>query len=303
MNENQRLSHWKRQYNEIPVPQEAADRVRAGIAEGKQALKEESKVKESRAKEKDRAGRGGALRILRRGGMTAAAAVFAIVVLSNADPSIANAMERIPVIGAVARVVTLRTYQNKTNQFEADISVPQVETGEKTAAANKSIQEYADELIASYESELKAANGEGNYTLKSTYRVVSDQEKYLSIRIDTVQVMASGAQYVKIFTIDKSTGEVVTLSELLANQPGMLERISEEIKRQMEQQMEADQNVQYFLNSDMPDEDFKGLKGDESYYFNDKGELVIAFDEYEVAPGYMGAVEFTIPQSVTGKLV
>ena len=45
---------------------------------------------------------------------------------------------------------------------------------------------------------------------------------------------------------------------------------------------------------------FKGLTGDESYYFNDKGELVIAFAEYDVAPGYMGAVEFTIPASVTG---
>ena len=31
-----------------------------------------------------------------------------------------------------------------------------------------------------------------------------------------------------------------------------------------------------------------------------KGELVIAFAEYDVAPGYMGAVEFTIPASVTG---
>ena len=26
------------------------------------------------------------------------------------------------------------------------------------------------------------------------------------------------------------------------------------------------------------------------------------FDEYEVAPGYMGAVEFVIPKSVTGDL-
>ena len=29
---------------------------------------------------------------------------------------------------------------------------------------------------------------------------------------------------------------------------------------------------------------------------------IISFDEYEVAPGYMGAVTFTIPLNVTGKL-
>ena len=47
---------------------------------------------------------------------------------------------------------------------------------------------------------------------------------------------------------------------------------------------------------------FKELRGDESFYFNEKGELVITFDETDVAPAYMGAVEFAIPQSVTGTL-
>ena len=68
----------------------------------------------------------------------------------------------------------------------------------------------------------------------------------------------------------------------------------------MEAQMAADENIIYFYHSEMPEEDFKGLTGDESYYFNQNGELVIAFNEYDVAPGYMGAVEFTIPASVTG---
>ena len=62
----------------------------------------------------------------------------------------------------------------------------------------------------------------------------------------------------------------------------------------------SDDSVSYFYNSDMPEDDFKELTGDESFYFNEEGLLVIAFDEYEVAPGYMGAVEFTIPSSVAG---
>ncbi len=31
---------------------------------------------------------------------------------------------------------------------------------------------------------------------------------------------------------------------------------------------------------------------------NENGELVIVFSEYEVAPGYMGTVSFTIPSDV-----
>lgn len=64
--------------------------------------------------------------------------------------------------------------------------------------------------------------------------------------------------------------------------------------------MAEDDSKIYFSKSDGDVEGFKGIIGDESYYFNEKGEIVIVFDEYEVAPGYMGVVEFTIPKSVTG---
>ena len=51
-----------------------------------------------------------------------------------------------------------------------------------------------------------------------------------------------------------------------------------------------------------PEWDFNGLDGSESFYFDSEGRLVICFDEYQVAPGYMGAVEFTIPKEITGEL-
>ena len=35
---------------------------------------------------------------------------------------------------------------------------------------------------------------------------MTDNSKYLSIRIDTTLTMASGTQFVKVFTIDKATG-------------------------------------------------------------------------------------------------
>ena len=213
-------------------------------------------------------------------------------------------MEQIPVIGSIARVVTFRTFEDSRGNFEADIQVPQVtleDSGTTQVPANKSIEEYADELIAMYEKELSEDNGEGHYGLDSRYQVVTDNSNYLSIRIDTTLTMASGTQFVKIFTIDKSTGNVITLSELLSGKPGLLEAISDNIKQQMIDQMAKDEAIIYFYNSDIPDDDFKGLTGDESYYFNQNGELVIAFDEYTVAPGYMGAVEFTIPATVTGE--
>ena len=48
---------------------------------------------------------------------------------------------------------------------------------------------------------------------------------------------------------------------------------------------------------------FQGITEQTNFYFNERGELVIAFDEYEVAPGSMGAPEFVIPQEVTAALL
>ena len=284
--ENRQMDKLKSDYESIPVPKEAKERMLAGIARAKKEQKGEIIMK-----------------FVKKTGGAAAAAMIAITVLANATPALANAMEQIPVIGSIAKVVTFRTYEDKKDNFEADIKVPQVTiegSGDAQVPANKTIEEYGNELIAMYEEELSRNNGEGHYGLDSRYEVVTDNSKYLCIRIDTTLTMASGTQYVKIFTIDKATGNILTLKDLFHDRPEMLDAVSNNIKSQMAEQMAKDDSVMYFYQSEMTDEDFKGLTGDESYYFNENGELVIAFNEYDVAPGYMGAVQFTIPSSVTG---
>lgn len=280
------MANLKKEYDDIPVPPQAKARMLQGI---KQAKKEKK--------------RGTHLKIFKSTGVTAAAAMAAITLLANLTPTTANAMEKLPVIGSIAKVVTFCTFEDQKEGYEAKVEIPQVTLdGRAETAVNKSIQAYADELIAQYEQQLAEDQGQGHYALDSSYRVVTDTDKYLSIRIDTTVAMASGAQYVKIFTINKATGSVLTLNDLLNHNSDLLNAVSNNIKEQMTAQMKADENVMYFLNSDVPDTDFTGLKGTESFYLNESGQLVITFDEYEVAPGYMGAVEFTIPEAVTGKL-
>lgn len=280
------MANLKKEYDDIPVPPQAKARMLQGIKQAKQEKK-----------------RGTHLKIFKSTGVTAAAAMAAITLLANLTPTTANAMEKLPVISSIAKVVTFRTFEDQKEGYEAKVEIPQVTLdGRAETAVNKSIQAYADELIAQYEQQLAEDQGQGHYALDSSYRVVTDTDKYLSIRIDTTVAMASGAQYVKIFTINKATGSVLTLNDLLQHNSDLLNAVSDNIKEQMTAQMKADENVMYFLNSDVPDTDFTGLKGTESFYLNESGQLVITFDEYEVAPGYMGAVEFTIPEAVTGKL-
>ena len=139
--------------------------------------------------------------------------------------------------------------------------------------------------------------------MNSSYEVAFENEKYVCIRINTEIIMASGSNFVKVFMVDKETGATISLSELLGNKEELLENISTNIKEQMKKQMEEDENVFYYYQTEHPEDDFQGLTGEESYYFTENKELVISFDEYEVAPGYMGAVSFVIPKEVTGDLI
>lgn len=284
------MEDWKkelrRQYEEIPVPEEARRRMEEGIQMAKQ--------------EKRQKNRG--LIWLRRAGETAAAAMAVITVLVNASPAAAQVMEQIPVIGTIAQVVTFRTYEDHRGKGEANVEIPKIEEEGQTLEANREIEDYADSLIREYEDKIRAGEDQENYALDSTYEVVFENDRYVCIRIDTTVVMASGTQFVKVFTVDKETGETVSLLQMLGGDETMLAAVSSNIMDQMREQMAADENVIYYLDSDMPEWDFKGLDGDESYYFDQDGELVVTFDEYEVAPGYMGAVEFVIPKSVTGDL-
>lgn len=281
-----KLIKMKDSYETISVPQAARNAVINGIEKGK---REKRKIQ--------------MIKITKRSAMSAAAAAALITIMANASPVTANAMEGIPVLGAIAKVVTFRSFEDVNNHYEAKIDIPKVSINNNdNYTVNRSIEEYADQLIKEYEQQVtKDLAGKGHYSVTSGYEVVTDNNKYLSLRINTTVIMASGAEYVKIFTIDKSTGDVVTLKDLFRGKEDVLNGIGENIKKQMEDQMASDDSKIYFYHSqEYSQDDFTGIEGDESYYFNDKGEIVIVFDEYEVAPGYMGAVEFTIPKSVTG---
>lgn len=273
------MEMWKEEYDQIPVPQEARDRIEAGIMRARLEKKRSDRMKN-----------------MKRTGVTAAALVLTFGIAVNASPVVAQAMDGIPVIGSIARVVTIRNYNESTdNGMMADISVPQIDGN---VAANAEMDAYAKELISRYEKEVVAQLGqeEGHYALESSYEVVSDNDKYVSIRINTVETMASGAEFVKIFTVNKATGETVSLKDYL-NSPEKLEAVSQNIKDQMAAQMAEDEGKVYFTEGEVGG--FTGLTGDENFYLNEAGELVIVFGEYEVAPGYMGTVSFTIPADVT----
>ena len=298
---DERLEKMKQEYEEIRIPAELRRRVEAGIQKGKEDGEEIIRMnKKSKL-----------IKFVRNTAGAVVAAMLAITIMANSGASIANAMMKIPVLGTIAEIVTFREYKDSTNDMTADVKIPEVsvknEDGsvnqETTDAVNKSIQEYTDEIIAQYKADVEASGGEGKQLVDLEYEVITDSDRLFSIRFDKLQIMASGAESVKIYHIDKQTGQMINLKGLFKEDVNFIDPISDNIKKQMKEQMAADEGKMYFIDSDMPESDFQSITEDTTFYVNDSGKLVIVFDEYEVAPGSMGVVEFEIHTDVIQDIV
>ena len=225
---------------------------------------------------------------------------FVFMVCINVFPGFYHVMANVPIIGTFADVIVVNDIQQSTGVTTFSVEQPLINES-APVPANQDIDTYVKALIDQYH--LDTNGNSGHYELLSHYSVVCDNNQYLSIRFDTSIVMAGATQTVRTFTIDKATGEVVSLFHVLNHDQTRLDLISDNIKTQMKTRMENDPNQQYWLDSEVEAWNFDGLDGDESFYFNEDDQLVIEFNELDVAPGYMGVVSFTIPLEVTGQLI
>ena len=239
--------------------------------------------------------------------LQSAAAVIAIVlILPNTSQTVAAAMQQIPLLGDFFKVVTVREYQVEEDRYQADVKVPEVvpestdtipeetkEEAQKSAEAiNFDIQKVTDELIEEFKSTMEEfEDGYGDIYIDS--KVLVDNEKWFSLDLVLYQGAGSGYERHRHYTIDKTTGKRATLSDFY--EENYIETISEEVKTQMRQRMAEDENVVYWVdNKDIPEWNFKSIAEDQDFYVNSDGKVVICFNEYEVAPGYMGCVEFVM---------
>lgn len=302
---DERLTKMKQEYEAIPIPEELRARVEAGIQEGKLEAEKERKRIEMKKKKHS-----WMMAVKTTGGAVAAAAI-AITVMANSGASISHAMAKIPVIGAIAEIVTFRSYEDSEGDMSADVKVPEVEiknqdgsvNQESTDTINQSIQEYTDEIIAQYKADVEAAGGEGHQEVSLDYQVITDTDRLYSIRFNKLVVMASGEETVKIYHIDKQTGKLINLGDLFKESTNYIDPISNNIKEQMKAQMAADENVTYWLDSETPEWDFQSIKEDSTFYINEDGKLVIVFNEGDVGPMSMGTVEFVIPTDVIQDII
>ncbi|MGG3889426.1 DUF3298 domain-containing protein [Metabacillus fastidiosus] len=277
-----KLDELKEEYMNIPIPKELDDIVNEALLTKKKKNAPKSWI------------------------IAIAAAVILFISSINANPSFAQTMEKIPVVGDLIKLLTFVEYKVEEENFHADIKVPEIKNLENQSlqsALNDKYLEENEQLYKSFMDEmnkLKEKNG-GNIGVDSDYEVIEENEQLLTIRRTVVKTAASAEQTVQYDTVDKKNQVLITLPSLFKNND-YIKAISENIKEQMRTQMKKDQNKIYWVEGTeleiMDDEAFKTISKDQNFYINKNGKLVISFNEYDVAPGYMGVVEFEIPTKV-----
>ena len=288
MNRQEQMEMLKQEYQKIEIPGQALTAVQQGIRQAHQ----ESRKPVYRFYP----------------GRIAAAAVLAVIAVLNLSPQAAMAVADVPVLQKVVQIVTLNRYQvtEGSLNYTANVETPELSASgdaqleSSVGEINAEVEAYADQMIAQFEREMEQQGGV--YGLDILYNVVTDTDDWFTLQITTVETMASGAETRRYYNLDKTTGRYVQLADLFPEGVDYVTVISDNIRVQMKQRMAENEEQIYFIDSDMPEDDFQQIAADQSFYRNQDGGLVIVFNEYDVAPGYMGCPEFVIDAQVIAAL-
>ena len=240
------------------------------------------------------------IRIVPRIAVAAACFVFiAIFLLPNVSVAYAQALEQIPVIGDIVRVVTVRNYFYDDDKHEMNIYVPQIEGEDSNAVdyINQDVSDFTTALVNQFYKDLEITGNNGYGSIHVDYEVITNTDRWFTLKLSVSETAASSNAYFKFYHIDKKQGKIVELGDLF-NTDNFSDILLEEIKKQMQEQMENDENISYWINNSGIGEDFATVSADHNFYWNENGDLVIIFDKYEVGPGSMGTPEFVIDKGV-----
>ena len=240
---------------------------------------------------------------------TAAALAIAFITLPNLSPTIAYAMEQMPILGRFVKVVTFRNYEYEDEQHKAEVVIPEIVIDDQipveqlqsvlentTNEMNAEIQKISKELLVEFVNHIRDELGYKELIVKS--EVVTTTQDYFTLKLSCYQSEASGYEWDYFYTIDLTSGKKLELKDIFVDGVDYITPISENIKEQMRSQMEKDENISYWLDDEMEESNFNEITEETNFYINQNNDVVICFNEGDVAPMYMGIIEFEIPAEV-----
>ena len=222
--------------------------------------------------------------------------------LTNVSPKFAYAMQEIPIIGNIVKVITIRNYFDKDGNSEIEMEIPNLKNDNNSQSqTNENVNEDVDQLTQNILDKFYAEmNSENHLSIKVESDVIQNNKYWFTLKLTISEVAASSDLKYKYYNIDKRTDEIMNLSDLFDDE-NYKKAISEEIKKQMISRMEKDNDVVYWIDEENEEWNFNMIEDNQNFYLSNKGNIVIVFDKYEVGLGSTGTPEFEINKEIYEK--
>lgn len=291
-----RLEDAKKKYDKTEIPKELSKRVQAAVEESGARKRKREKV----------------VRIRRRkvlaGKCAGVAAGLAIVFTTalNTNTAFADMAARLPVVGGVARLLTFRSYEKDEGDWKISVKIPSVEMiAADTNGLDDSLNQEIHELCIRYGEEaqqrameykkafMETGGTEEEWTAHNIeinvwYEIKSQTEDYLSFAVMGTESWTSAYSEARYYSIDLKNGKLATLQTLLGDE--YVRKADESIQTAMRERQETEE-IEFWAQDEGG---FSGIDENTKFYVNEKGNPVIVFDKYEIAPGAYGAMEFEV---------
>ena len=278
-------------YEQIEIPKELEGKVQEAI-------------EISRWKRKKALARGRRKKVYRWAlGMAAAFTVVTMIGL-NTSEAFAMEVQKIPVIGELARILTIRSYERTEGDIQIAAEIPGVDLGENGRELSEETNAQIEKMTAQYEREaLERAEeykqafletggteeewAEHDIQIRVWYEIKNQTEDVLSFVVKGPENWTSAYAKTRYYNLDLERNEFLTLGDFLGQD--YMEKANESIRRQIE---ERTQKGETFFATE--EGGFETIEAEPDFYVNEKGNPVIVFEKYAIAPGAMGEVEFEI---------
>lgn len=313
------MKQGKEIYDNIVIPDELSERVQQAIAS---VDRERAGIKGKKQKKNKVL-----IHLVKGAGSLAAVLVVCLTIGVNTSQVFAEEMAGIPVLGMLARVLTVRSYEATEGDVNIKVEVPEITidssavddtVGKETIVdlnANKDfVMDINKEITAIVEEHLAKSKLDMEEYKKAFFETGGTEEEwadrtmdvdvdyvvkyqsgpYLSLVLTTSEDWVSAYSQSTYYNLDLENNKELTLKDLMGED--YIAIANEEILKQIEERMAADENMMYFGfgSDDMQEAKFTSIDENTSFYINEAGNPVICFDKYEISPGYMGVQEFEI---------
>ncbi len=277
----------KKYYNSIEIPEELSDRVEQTV-----------RIMENR--------KGDVImkkKTFQYTVVSAAACMLVLVTALNTNEVFAKSIGEIPVIGGIAKVLTVRSYEEKDTDKNISVNVPAIESGEDISKKinqiiNDKVENYvkeANERVEEYKKAFISTGGteesfeEHDIKINVDYEVKYQDENTVSFVLTGTESWVSAYNIAEYYNISLKDNKELTLRDILGDD--YVNIANESIRKEMANRVNENKDFVYFNESQGG---FISVDDTTKFYLNNEGNVVIVFDKYEVAPGTMGSQEFVI---------